>query len=53
MGVYIYQNPSTCTLKILLSMVVHVCNPSTLEVEAGGSRFKASLGYKVKHCLKT
>jgi hypothetical protein len=26
--------------------LVHVCNPSSLATEAGGSEFKASLGYR-------
>jgi hypothetical protein len=29
----------------MLGMVVHACNPSTREVEAGGNKLKASLGY--------
>jgi hypothetical protein len=32
--------------------VVHACNPSTREVEAGAHKFKASLGYIAGHCLK-
>jgi hypothetical protein len=36
-----------------LGVVVHVCNSSTPEVEAGGSReLDASLGYTVRACLK-
>jgi hypothetical protein len=31
-------------------MVVHFCNSSTPEAEAGRSRLKASLGYRI--CLK-
>jgi hypothetical protein len=33
-------------------MVVHACNLSTWEVEAGASVFKASLGYVARPCLK-
>jgi hypothetical protein len=53
-------------LKILfhqLVLVVHACNPSTQEVEAGGSRvsgqpglhidFEANLGYIARFFLKT
>jgi hypothetical protein len=29
-------------------MVVHACNPSTQEAEAGGHEFEAILGYKAK-----
>jgi hypothetical protein len=35
-----------------LGIATHVCNPSTWEAEAGGSRVPASLGYIVRHCLK-
>jgi hypothetical protein len=30
-------------------MVVHICNPSTQEAEAGELDFKVSLGYIVRH----
>jgi hypothetical protein len=32
--------------------VVHTCNPSNQEAEAGGWRVRASLAYKVSPCLK-
>jgi hypothetical protein len=32
---------------MLLNVVVQACNPSTVEAEAEGSRFDASLGYIV------
>lgn len=36
-----------------LGMVVYTCNPSMQEAEAGGlPRFKVSLGYSVRPCLK-
>jgi hypothetical protein len=31
---------------------LHSCNPSIWEVEAGGSRVKANLGYIDRSCLK-
>jgi hypothetical protein len=37
--------------KIEMGLVMFVCNPSTLEAEAGGSQVPASLGYIVRHCL--
>jgi hypothetical protein len=35
-----------------MSMVVHACNPSTQEAEAGGSQVEASLGYTAGLFLK-
>jgi hypothetical protein len=29
-----------------LGVVAHACSPSTQEAEAGGAKFKASLGYR-------
>jgi hypothetical protein len=41
------------TTTVKLGMVVHACNPSNWEVEAGEDcEFKASLDYKVRPCLK-
>jgi hypothetical protein len=33
-------------------MVVHACNPSTQEADAGGYEFKASMNYVMRSCLK-
>jgi hypothetical protein len=33
-------------------MVVHTCNPNTWEAEVEVHKFKASLGYMVRPCLK-
>jgi hypothetical protein len=33
-------------------VVVYACNPSTMEVEAGGSEFEVSLGYIMKPYIK-
>jgi hypothetical protein len=33
-------------------VVVHTCNPNTLEATVGESRVKASLGYRVRLFLK-
>jgi hypothetical protein len=34
-------------------MLVHFCNPSTEESEAGGSGFEAILAFIMRPCLKT
>jgi hypothetical protein len=33
-------------------MVLHACNPSTWEAEAGGSQAQASLDYLARPCIK-
>jgi hypothetical protein len=35
-----------------LAVIVHACNPSILETEAGGLEFKANLSYTARSCLK-
>jgi hypothetical protein len=35
-----------------LGMVVHTCNPSTWRLRQEDGEFQASLGYRVKPCLR-
>jgi hypothetical protein len=38
--------------KIMLGIVVHICNTNTGKVEAGGLRIQGQPGYIVRPCLK-